>query len=92
MTNRAKKNLESLSKKQLIQIIKDFDHTNKLISETCISVDKVEIDLKDAVEKIRDYLWETTIYDFNSKYLSLQADLQLGKITIEEYRRKVLEE
>lgn len=87
-----KKNLMSLSKEQLVQIIKDFDYANKLISETCISVDKVEISPKDAIEKIRDYLWETTIYDFNSANLSLQVDLQLGKITKEEYRRKVLEE
>lgn len=92
MTNRAKKNLMSLSKEQLVQIIKDFDHTNKLISETCISVDKVEIYPKDAIEKIRDYLWETTIYDFNSKNLSLQVNLQLKKITPEQYRKKVLEE
>lgn len=92
MTNRAKNNLMSLSKEQLVQIIKDYDYASKLISETCISVDKVETNLKDAIEKIRDYLWETTVYDFNSVNLSLQADLQMGKITPEQYRKKVLEE
>lgn len=92
MTNRVKKNLMSLSKEQLVQIIKDLNHANILISEVCVSTSKCDIDPKDAIEKIRDYLWETTIYDFNSEHLPLQADLQMSKITKEEYRRKVLRE
>ncbi len=90
MTNRAKKNLMSLSKEQLIQIISDLYHTNNLISEVCVCASKSEISTECAVERIRDYLWETTIYDFNSVNLFLQANLQMGKITPEQYRMKVL--
>lgn len=92
MTNRAKKNLMSLSKEQLVQIIADLHRTDNLISETCVSTSKGNIGPECAIERIRDYLYETTVYDFNSKHLALQADLQMGKITKEEYRRKVLTE
>lgn len=90
MTNRAKKNLSSLSKEQLIQIITDYNKTCTLISEVCVSESKCDISPEYALKRIREYLWETTVYDFNSKNLSLQADLQMGKITKEEYRKKVL--
>lgn len=92
MTNRAKKNLKSLSKEQLIQIITDYDRTCTLIGEVCVSESKGDISPKYALKRIREYLWETTVYDFNSENLSLQADLQMGKITKEEYRRGVLGE
>ena len=90
MTNRAKKNLKSLSKEQLIQIITDYDRTCTLIGEVCVSESKGDISPKYALKRTREYLWETTVYDFNSENLSLQADLQMGKITKEEYRKKVL--
>lgn len=90
MTNRAKKNLKSLSKEQLIQIITDYDMTCTLIDEVCVSESKGDISPKYALKRTREYLWETTVYDFNSENLSLQADLQMGKITKEEYRKKVL--
>lgn len=92
MTNRAKKNLKSLSKEQLIQIITDYDMTYTLIGEVCVSESKGDISPKYALKRTREYLWETTVYDFNSENLSLQADLQMGKITKEEYRRRVLGE
>ena len=92
MTNRAKKNLAFLSKEQLIQIIADYDKTCTLIGEVCVSESKGDISPKYALKRTREYLWETTVYDFNSKNLSLQADLQMGKITKEEYRRRVLGE
>ena len=92
MTNRAKKNLAFLSKEQLIQIIADYDKTCTLIGEVCVSESKGDISPKYALKRTREYLWETTIYDFNSENLSLQADLQMGKITKEEYRRRVLGE
>lgn len=90
MTNRVKKNLESLSKEQLIQIVTDYDKTCTLIGEVCVSESKGDISTKYALKRTREYLWETTVYDFNSENLSLQADLQMGKITKEEYRKKVL--
>lgn len=90
MTNRAKKNLESLSKEQLIQIVTDYYRTCTLVGEVCVSESKSDISTKYALKRIREYLWETTVYDFNSENLSLQADLQMGKITREEYCKKVL--
>lgn len=90
MTNKAKKNLASLSKEQLIQIITDYNMTCALIGEVCVSESKGDISPEYAIKRTREYLWETTVYDFNSENLSLQADLQMGKLTKEGYRKKVL--
>ena len=86
MTDQLNEILNELSKDQLIYLIEQYDHTQFLISETCVDESKQHISSEKAVEKIRNYL-----YDIPSTYnvidFKAQIDMKMGKITVEEYRK-----
>ncbi len=90
MTNCERRNLESLSKEQLIKIISDWEHEHELMSCVCVSESKWHIESKKAVDKIRDHLTTIYRYDLFDDNLGNYIDLQLGKISGEEYRERVL--
>lgn len=55
MRESIKKNLETLSKEQLIYIIDKFDHFYTIVGETCVSESKWNITSADAMKNIRKY-------------------------------------
>ena len=86
MTKYQKELLTTLSKEQLIYLIEQMHHSLFLISEVCVEESKCHIDSKDAIQRIRDY-----IYDMPSAYneinLKAELDMKMGKITPQEYRK-----
>ena len=89
MTNQLKEILNELSKEQLIYLIEQFYHSQFLISETCVDESKCYISSENAVQKIRDYLYDMP-NTYNVDNFKAQIDMGMGKITVEEYR-KILE-
>lgn len=86
MTKYQKELLTTLSKEQLIYLIEQMHHSLFLISEVCVEESKCHIASEDAIQRIRDY-----IYDMPSAYneinLKAELDLKMGKITPQEYRK-----
>ena len=86
MTERLKEILNELSKDQLIYLIEQYYHSQFLISEVCVDESKCHISSENAVQKIRNYL-----YDMHNTYnvdnFKAQIDMGMGKITVEEYRK-----
>jgi myosin-crossreactive antigen len=90
MTKCERRNLESLSKEQLIKIISDWDHQHSHMSCVCVNESKWHIDAKEAIKKIREYLTNIYRYDLFDEHLGDYIDCELGKISGEEYRERVL--
>ena len=90
MTNCERRNLENLSKEQLIKIISDWDHSHCMMSLACVSESKWEVDSKETIQKIRDHLTDIYRYDLLDEHLSDYIDMKLGKISGEELRERVL--
>lgn len=90
MTKREYSNLQKLSNEQLIQIIKDYRHNEFMIGELLVDVSKHHIDAEDVVEEIRACLNNAPQYKFYDEHLGDYVDLQLEKITPEEYRNIIL--
>ena len=86
MTNQLKEILNELSKDQLIYLIEQFYHSQFLISETCVDESKCHISSENAVQKIRNYLYDMP-NTYNVDNFKAQIDLKMGKITVEEYRK-----
>ena len=86
MTDQIKEILNELSTEQLIYLIEQYYHSQFLIGETCVDESKQHISSERAVEKIRSY-----IYDMPSTYnvdnFKAQIDVEMGKITVDEYRK-----
>jgi hypothetical protein len=89
MIKHEKEVLGTLSKEQLIHIIDQCEHSLFLISETCVEESKLHISSKDAVEQIRDYIY-TVPSRWNEKELKAYLDMEMGKITGEEFRKIIL--
>ena len=91
MTEHTKELLSTLSKEQLIYLIEQMHHSLFLIGETCVAVSKYHIEAEDAIRDIRD-----DIYDFpstrNEAELKGYIDFKMGKITTEEYKKRILGE
>ena len=86
MTDQLKEILNELSKEQLIYLIEQFYHSQFLISETCVDESKCHISSENAVQKIRNYLYDmSNIYNVDN--FKAQIDMGMGKITVEEYRK-----
>lgn len=83
-------NLDNLSKEQLIKIITDWELAHSRISLILVKESKWDIDAKEAIKKIREYLMDIYRYDLLDEHLSDYVEMQLGKISGEEYRERVL--
>lgn len=80
--------LMELTKEQLAYLIEQFYHSQFMISETCVEESKWHIDSRDAVEKIREHIYDMpSLYDANE--VSAYIDMKMGKISVEEYRKRV---
>ena len=86
MTNQLKEILNELSKDQLIYLIEQFYHSQFLISEVCVDESKCHISSENAVQKIRSYLYNMP-NTYNVNNLKAQIDMEMGKITVDEYRK-----
>ena len=83
-------NLDNLSKEQLMKIITDWELAHSRISLTCVRESKWDIDAKEALSRIKNDLTDIWRYDLLDEHLSDYIDMQLGKISGEEYRERVL--
>ena len=89
MTNQLKEILNELSKDQLIYLIEQFYHSQFLISEVCVDESNQHISSEQAIQEIREYLYDMpNTYDVDN--FKAQIDMEMGKITVDEYR-KILE-
>ena len=86
MTDQLKEILNELSKEQLIYLIEQYYHSQFLISETCVDESKCHISSENAVQKIRNYLYDMP-NTYNVDNFKAQIDMGMGKITVEEYRK-----
>lgn len=83
-----KKVLMELTKEQLVYLIEQFHHSQFLISETCVEESKWHIDSREAVGKIREYIYDMpSLYDANE--VSAYIDMKMEKISVEEYRKRI---
>ena len=86
MTNQLKEILNELSKDQLIYLIEQFYHSQFLISEVCVEESKQHISSEQAIQEIREYLYDMPD-TYNVDNFKAQIDLKMGKITVDEYRK-----
>lgn len=91
MTQHTKEFLNTLSKEQLIHLIDKMQHSLFLIGETCVDVSKGHIDSDNAIQDIRNYIYHFPAMS-NTKNFIATIDLDMGKITKEEYRKIMLGE
>ena len=86
MTEQLKVILNELSKEQLIYLIEQFYHSQFLISEVCVDESKQHISSERAVKKIRNRIYDMP-KTYNVDYFKAYLDYEMGKITVEEYRK-----
>lgn len=91
MRNDIKKNLENLSKEQLIYIIDKLHSLYFRVGEICLHVSKWEMEPEEAISNIRE-LCNDIQYDtrFRNKHFGDYINMRLGKISKEEFRRIIL--
>jgi hypothetical protein len=81
-----KKVLEELSKEQLIYLIEQMDKSLCLISEACVEESKWHIESKDAVKKIREYIYSMPSLTFPEE-TKAYIDMKMGVISVKKYRQ-----
>ena len=86
MTKSEKNVLNELSKEQLIYLLDQQYRSLFLISEVCVSESKWHIDAKEAVKRIRDYIYHMPSMS-DTKELQTYIDMKMEKITVAEYRK-----
>lgn len=86
MTKHNKEVLNQLSKEQLIYLIEQLKHSQSMIGEACVDESKQHISSEIAVDKIREYIYDIpSLYDADK--LKAYIDMEMEKITVEEYRK-----
>lgn len=91
LNSRKKRNLEKLTKEQLIFLIEQYDHINFMIGETLVDESKRHITSEETVKEIRKYLTESQAKtNLSNEHLDSYIDMEIGKISVEEYREIVL--
>lgn len=92
MRESIKKNLETLSKEQIIYIIDQLNSFYFGVGEICLHVSKWGMESEEAISDIRE-LCNDIQYDtkFRDKHFGDYINMKLGKITPAEYRKIVLE-
>ena len=86
MTDQLKETLNELSKEQLIYLIEQYYHSQFLISEVCVEESKQHISSENAVQKIRNYLYDMPS-TYNMDNFKALIDMKMGKITVDECRK-----
>ena len=81
-----KETLNQLSKEQLIYLIEQLVHSQFLIGETCVEESKLHITSNEAVNKIREHIYNIP-YISSPKELKAYIDMKMDKISVSEYRR-----
>lgn len=91
MRKSIKKNLETLSKEQLIYIIDQLHSLYFGVGEICLHVSKWDMDPQEAISDIRE-LCNDIQYDtkFRDEHFGDYINMKLGKITSGELRKIVL--
>lgn len=88
MRSDIKKNLENLSKEQLIYIIDQFDRLYTTIGEICVSESKMSLDSKEAIKKIRNKCCDIQYdVDIADEDIGDYINMKLDKITPEKHRK-----
>lgn len=86
MVDFKKQILLQLSQEQLIYLIDKLEHSLAIISEICVEESKSHIDSSDAVDEIRENIYQLpNLYNLASTKAYL--DMKMGKITSAEYRK-----
>ena len=78
--------LMQLSVEQLIYLIEQFEESNAMICEVCVSESKWSITPRKAVSEIRKHLYRTPTM-FNATELKAFIDWKMDKISKSEYRK-----
>ena len=86
MTDQLTEILNELSKDQLIYLIEQYYHSQFLIGEACVEESKQHISSERAVKKIRNRIYDMP-KTYNVDYFKAYLDYEMGKITVEEYRK-----
>ena len=86
MTDQLKEVLNELSKDQLIYLIGQFYHSQFLIGEACVEESNQHISSGQAIQEIREYLYDMP-NTYNVDNFKAQIDMEMGKITVDEYRK-----
>ena len=86
MTDQLEEILNELSKDQLIYLIEQYYHSQFLIGEVCVDESKRHISSAQAIQEIRNYLYDMP-NTYNVDNLKVQIDMEMGKITVDEYRK-----
>ncbi len=89
MKKKTRVNLKKLSKSQLIYIIDRYKEMENNISERLEDADKRNITLEQAVKDIRKMVRSWSI-DLNYEHLADFIQMERGKITGDEFRKRVL--
>ena len=91
MTQEFKETLYTLSREQLIHLIEQYEHSLFLIGETCVDESKSHISPERTVDKIRENIYRVPCRN-NPDVLKAHINLEMGRITQEEFRRILLGE
>ena len=86
MTEQLKETLNELSKEQLIYLIEQYYHSQFLISEVCVDESKQHISSEQAIQEIREYLYDMP-NTYNVTDFKALIDMKMGKITVDECRK-----
>lgn len=86
MIQRDKDVLGELSKEQLIYLIEQMDHSLCLIGVVCVEESKLHIASNEAVNKIRDYIYQMPSL-YNATELKAYIDMKMKKISVKECRK-----
>ena len=89
MTKRTNSNLTKLSTEQLISIVAEYDKCLRSVSNVLVDESKWNIDSKDAVNQIRNYLRKMKYSSLNDEHLGDLIDCDNGYISVAEYRKRI---
>lgn len=78
--------LNQLTKEQLIYLVEQYRHCGFMIGEICVEESKMHTDSASAVKEIRQRLSEIPEIS-QCENLGASIDFQMGKITLEEFRK-----
>ena len=77
---------EGLSKEHLIFLLQKYKYGMFMIGEICVNASKKEISSEDALEGIRDYIFDVPNMSTTEELLNW-VDYMRGKISSKEYRK-----
>lgn len=82
--------LENLTKEQLIWLVNQSHHIEVIISEELVRESKKEVSSEHVIDKIRELL-KNEYVSLNNEHLSDYIDMRMGKLTKEDYKKRMLE-